>query len=135
MATRILVVDDEASVRHLLQVVLATEGYEPLLAANGAEGVKQFRYKPADLVITDMVMPGRDGIETVIALRKEYRDVPIIAMSGLSSHSPTYLQLAQRLGARRTLSKPFPVSELLRAVDEVIAEGPPAEPDNKSSNS
>jgi CheY-like chemotaxis protein len=125
---RILVIEDDDMMRDVVTTALTLAGHIVFAAANGAEGVKQFRHEPADLVITDMVMPGRDGIETVIALRKEYDDVPIIAMSGLSSHSPTYLQLAERLGARRTLAKPFPVSYLLKAVDEVIAEGPSAEP-------
>ena len=132
---RILVIEDNDMMRDMVTTTLTLAGHIVASACNGAEGVKKFRYEPADIVITDMVMPDRDGIETLITLRREYADVPIIAMSGLSSHSPTYLALAARLGARRTLAKPFPVADLLRAIDEVLRESPPAEPTEEPGKS
>lgn len=75
--------------------------------------MQRFERQRADLVITDLVMPEKDGIEIVMELRKTQPDLPIIAMSGQSSHSPLYLGMAKNRGAQRTLAKPFSIETLL----------------------
>jgi DNA-binding response OmpR family regulator len=125
----VLIVDDDDAVRDLIAATLRAAGFMVHTASNGREAVTLFEQEPADLVITDLVMPEKDGIEIVLALRRAHPRVPIIAMSGQSTHSPLYLALAQRLGARRTLEKPFTLKSLIGAVQEVLAEtsgAPPA---------
>ena len=75
--------------------------------------MQRFERQRADLVITDLVMPEKDGIEIVMELRKTQPDLPSIAMSGQSSHSPLYLGMAKNRGAQRTLAKPFSIETLL----------------------
>lgn len=129
---RILIVDDDDSVRGLIATTLRATGFDVQTASDGREAVEAFAKAPADLVITDLVMPEKDGIEIVLELRKAHPDLPIIAMSGQSSHSPLYLGMAKRLGARRTLEKPFTIKTLVAAVKEVLGEsstgGPPPSP-------
>lgn len=118
---RILLIDDDNLLREALAIALIEAGHTVRQAADGKPGVKLFRAEPADLVITDIIMPDRDGIETIIALHHEYPDLPIIAMSGFARASKLFLDLANRLGARRTLAKPFPPAVLLHTVEEVLA--------------
>ena len=118
----ILIVDDEETVRDIIAAALTFAGYHVETASNGREAVQRFERQRADLVITDLVMPEKDGIEIVTELRKTQPDLAIIAMSGQSSHSPLYLGMAKKLGARRTLAKPFSVETLLTTVKEVLAD-------------
>src|SRR5260370_18462125 len=85
---RILVIDDDADMRTLLEHTLQSAGHEVVLAADGREGVQQYRTQPADLVITDLYMPIQQGLETIIQLRKEYPTVCIIALCGESTPRP-----------------------------------------------
>jgi len=85
---RILVIDDDADMRTLLEDTLRSAGHEIVLAADGREGVQQYRTQPADLVITDLYMPIQQGLETIVQLRKEYPAVRIIAMCGKSTAMP-----------------------------------------------
>jgi CheY-like chemotaxis protein len=121
----ILVIDDDEQLRELLTTLLTSAGHVVTTAGNGQEGVERFRAEPADLVITDIVMPDQEGIETIIKLRSEYPDLGIIAMSGGASHSATWLSIAAKLGASRTLAKPFPIAQLTEAVTAVLAARPP----------
>src|SRR5258707_15307956 len=88
MATRILVVDDEASVRHLLQVMLSMEGYEPVLAANGAEGLQLAHEHLPALVILDWMMPVLDGLATLQALRNDptTAQIPVVLLTARQGH-------------------------------------------------
>ena len=79
---RILVVDDEDEIRMMLRQILEMEGYEVSDAANGRMAVNLFRNDPTDLIITDIIMPEKDGIETITELRRDYPDVKIIAITG-----------------------------------------------------
>jgi len=90
---RILIIDDEQIVLEVLRKILELEGYEVVTAANGDEGLELFSQKPFDLVITDMVMPEKDGLQTILDLRKEDPDLAVIAMSGveLSPRSAIWL--------------------------------------------
>ena len=120
----ILVVDDDQMVRDVIVSVLTREGYTVSQAANGREAAEQFQKLPADLVVTDILMPERDGLETIMALTGGKNSVPIIAMTGLSSTSALYLEMARTFGALRILEKPFEMSELVRIAGEVLSEHP-----------
>ncbi len=118
----ILLIEDDELFRTTLAEALASQGYVVTQAEDGVEGVKQFQAAPTDLVLTDIVMPNQEGIATVRALRQVNATVGIIAMSGgLAKDAPLYLKLAGGLGADRTLQKPFPLTTLLEAVQEVLA--------------
>jgi len=117
----ILVIDDDEPIRELLRTILEHEGYRVLEASDGDEGLKQFTETPTDLVITDLIMPGKEGIETIRDLRRKFPGVKIIAVSGGGRIGPdSYLKMAKGVGALRTLSKPFDRTILLKAVEEVI---------------
>ena len=117
----ILVIDDEESIRLLLRTLLELEGYLVLEASDGIKGQQIYRNSPTDLVITDLIMPGKEGIETIRDLRREFPDIKIIAVSGGGRIGPeSYLKMAKGLGALRTLRKPFDRESLLDAVEEVI---------------
>ncbi len=116
----ILLIEDDTPLREVLATTLTNAGHTVLQAADGRQGIELFHVSPTDVVITDIIMPGQEGIETIMALRKEFPRLPIIAMSGGASHSRTYLGMAAKLGAHRTLAKPFTPAELLRAITEVL---------------
>jgi DNA-binding response OmpR family regulator len=119
---RILVIDDDPDVRTTLGRMLETAGYEVALAADGREGVREYRAKPADVVITDLYMPNREGLETITELRLLFPAVAIIAMSGRAA-AAAMLSIAQKLGAIEILQKPFTSQELLAAVAKVLPKG------------
>ncbi len=118
---RILIIDDEQQIRSMLRLMLERDGYEVVEAPDGIEGIKAYREKPADLVITDLIMPNKDGIGMIIELQKEFPDVKIIAMSGGGLNKPEgYLKGAKKLGAACTLTKPIDREKMLRAVKNTI---------------
>jgi len=116
---RILVIDDEADMRALLDEMLRAGGHEVVLASDGRDGVAKYRARPADLVITDLFMPNQEGLETIVELRRDFPRVVIIAMSGKTSAS-AMLSIAVRLGAVEVLIKPFQPAELLAAVARAL---------------
>ena len=119
--TRILIIDDESMIRDLLVNILEREGYETITASGGKDGIKIYRENPTDLIITDLLMPEKDGIETIMELRRDFQDVKIIAMSGGGKIDPkTYLQIAKTMGAIETIAKPFVLRELLKTVQELL---------------
>ena len=123
---RILIIDDEPQIRSMLTLMLAREGYEIVEASDGVAGIKIYRQNPADLIITDLIMPNKDGIGMIIDLKKEFPDVKIIAMSGGGLNKPDgYLKGAKKLGAACTLTKPIDREEMLAAVREILKESPP----------
>ncbi len=117
----ILIIDDESKVRLLLRKMFESRGYTVSEAADGNEGIALYRQKPADLIITDLIMPEKEGIETIIELKREYSDIKIIAMSGGGRLQHTgYLEVAKRLGAAFTFEKPIRREDLLQAVKQLI---------------
>ena len=116
---RILLIDDDANLREILAEMLTDAGYEVVEARNGTEGVKLYRNKPFDLVVTDLLMPEKDGLEVVMELRKDFPKVKIITLSGGTAYGAS-LETSRVLGAARTLRKPFLEAELLEAVQEVL---------------
>jgi CheY-like chemotaxis protein len=123
---RILVIDDEPTALDLLRRILESEGYEVQEAANGQAGMELFRRQPCDLVITDMVMPVKDGLHTILELRDEAPDIPFIAISGGGAISKErYLTVAGYLQRVLTIAKPFTVEELLAAVAKLLPDQNP----------
>jgi len=117
-AVRILVADDEAGVRAFLRRVLEDGGYEVIEAADGKQTLRQALAGRVDLVITDLVMPEQEGIETIQALRRDVPDVAIIAISG--AFEGKFLKSAKLLGAAAALDKPVSAPLLLATVAEVL---------------
>jgi DNA-binding response OmpR family regulator len=118
----ILLIEDDDLFRDALANALIERGYTVMQARDGDEGLRIFRVEPADLVLTDIVMPNKEGIATVAELRRAHPNLGIIAMSGgLAHNAPLYLKLAGALGANRTLKKPFDLPTLLTAIEEVLA--------------
>ena len=117
----ILVIDDERPVRAVLRQMLEKEGYEVEEAPDGAVGIKLLHAQLYDLLITDLFMPEKEGIETMIAVRRHFPQVKIIAMSGGGrAGALDLLPMAESFGALRTLAKPFERQELLAAVRAVL---------------
>jgi len=118
---RILVIDDESQLRAMLKKFLEMEGYEVITASNGKEGLHLFSEAPADLVITDPIMPDKEGIETIKELKASNPKTKVIAMSGGGRVGPeTYLSLAMKMGAAKAFSKPFELTALGDAVRELL---------------
>jgi DNA-binding response OmpR family regulator len=103
-------------------------GHTVLEASNGAAGLKRFREDDPDLVITDIIMPEREGVETIMALRKESPGTPIIACSGGGGGGVDYLEIALKLGAQRVFPKPFSLNAIVAAVDELLGGTRPGKP-------
>lgn len=123
---RILVVDDERDVRVAVRRILEKADHEVLEAGTGEEGIEVLESEAVDLVITDIMMPGQGGVESLAQMRELYSGLRIIAMS---AHALDELPEAQRLGAARTIVKPFTVETLTKLVNEVLSdEDPDADP-------
>ena len=117
---RILVIDDDANLLSILAEMLTTAGYEVVEASNGKDGVRLYRQALFDLVVTDLLMPEKDGLEVVMELRKDFPQVKIITVSGGGAYGNSSLDTSKLLGAVRTLRKPFTEDQLLQAVQEVL---------------
>jgi len=124
---KILVIDDEDRLRRMIRRVLAGAGHEVIEAGNGDEGLRQFAIEKPDTVVTDILMPQKEGIETIKDLRRMNAAVWIVAISGGgSSHNMMFLDFAKSLGADAALAKPFRADELLAAVERRPGVKPPA---------
>jgi len=130
----ILIIDDEESIRDLLQLFLNSKGFSTAVAANGRIGLQRFDEKPPDLLITDLLMPDMDGMEVLIQMRKRCQKLPIIAMSGGMSNSEiNLLPMAARLGACRTLEKPIDLNELLQIIETLLQSASAEKPKTSST--
>jgi len=121
---RIVVIDDEDSLRSALRRFLERLGFEVAEARDGTEGLKLLREGNAQVAITDIFMQGREGLETIRDIRREFPDLKIIAMSGGSAGPLDPLVLARELGANRVLSKPFDLATLGKVVAELLKPSP-----------
>ncbi len=118
---KIVVIDDDPWICALLKHVLEGSGHVVTEAHDGAAGTELLRRNRADLVITDIRMPGQDGWETILALRRDFPDVKIIAMSGgLDNETGFNLKLGERLGAERIFTKPVESKKLLTAISQLL---------------
>ena len=125
---RILIIDDEESALDLLRRILEQEGYEIVAAKNGQEGVEVFRRQQFDLVVTDMVMPVKDGLKTILELRQIDAAIPLIAISGGGAIAKErYLNVAGYIEGVCTIPKPFSRLELLAGIDKLL-NNPQADP-------
>jgi CheY-like chemotaxis protein len=126
-----LIIDDEPSVREALARTLETMGFAVRFAVDGIDGLNAYRTEPADLVITDIIMPRANGVETIRALRAEFPKVRILAISGGGNFGPisyepgaitttAYLAAAEKAGADAILTKPFDRSELRAQVQQLL---------------
>jgi CheY-like chemotaxis protein len=121
---RILIIDDDPNLRRLLARILQSDGHEVIEASNGTDGLARFAAAPPALVITDILMPEKEGIETIRDLRRLAPAVPIIAISGggVSQKSMKFLDMAAKLGATAALAKPFRPPKLLETVARLLSE-------------
>lgn len=127
MTKQVLLIDDEAAVRLALTRVLERAGYRVRTAADGEAGLRELRAHGADVVITDIIMPKVDGVETITAIVREFPAVRIVAISGGGNYGVTdyrpkaitttaYLSAAQNAGAHAVLTKPFSTADVLAAI-------------------
>jgi CheY-like chemotaxis protein len=120
---KIIVIDDEPYILLLLKKMLEKEGYQVDMATNGVEGIELYHKHGADLIITDIVMPEKEGLETIINLKAENPSLKVIAISGGGRvDSREYLHSAQLLGAEKIFQKPFKKDEIVQAVRELLVE-------------
>lgn len=118
---RILIIEDDQQVRGMLRQTLAQAGHEVVEAADGRAGARLHRAEPADLIITDLYMPEKEGLEMIRELVQDFPDIKIIAISGGGSIvRGDYLPLATNLGALRTFQKPLDVQEILKAIQDIL---------------
>ncbi len=119
----VLIIDDDAQVLLMLRMTYEEAGFRVVEACNGLEGINKFTESPTDLVVTDIFMPEKEGIETIVELKQLNPDVKLIAISGGGKLLPDeYLSFASRLGALRTFEKPIDRELLLRASRELLEE-------------
>ncbi len=129
---RVLVIDDEEDIRDVLYDVLSRAGFEVDVASTGDEGIEKLRSEPADVIVTDIIMPGKDGVTTIREIRKEFPDAKIIAISGggnfgSDAYEPNaiktsaYLAAAGEAGADIMLSKPFDRDAFMEAIRALTA--------------
>jgi DNA-binding response OmpR family regulator len=120
---RILLVDDDEGFLEMFVEMLRQSGYEVTTASNGNFALESYRKNPADLVVTDIIMPDKEGIELISELLEEFPDAKIIVVSGGGGIGPKdYLETALMFGAKRAFSKPFRMVEMIAAVEELLAE-------------
>ncbi len=117
----ILVVDDDSPMRSSMRRSLEREGYTVIEAGNANEALARLKHTPAQLVITDIIMPDADGLELIFALHRSHPELKIIAISGGGQFAPEFhLDLASRAGASAVLSKPFQTDHLLNQVRALL---------------
>lgn len=119
----VLVIDDEPEIREVLRAFLQRNGFQVVLAEDGIQGVEVCKNQTVDLVITDLLMPEQEGIETILQIRNDHPNLPILAMSGGGRMAGTMdiLHTAKLLGAIKTFSKPFNPVELVDTVKQLLA--------------
>lgn len=121
MSQPILLVEDDSQLRKTIARLLSEHGFDVSEAENGRGAMQQMLRKPAGLVITDMVMPEMDGVETIVALRRHYPGIKLIAISeGGFSPAENCLKIARKLGAHKTFAKPLVPQELIDAIQELL---------------
>ena len=121
----ILVVDDEPPLRRAIALALERAGHSVVRCENGKRAVQYLTYDEANLLITDILMPEMDGVETVRAVRRLKPELPILAMSGALPDPNAYLGLARFFGATTLLVKPFQTGELVEIAERLLAESSP----------
>jgi DNA-binding response OmpR family regulator len=120
----VLLIDDDEDILRLLGEGLRIAGHTVLMGTDGSIGMRLASEHAPDVLVTDIIMPGMEGIETIEVIRREYPGVKVIAMSGGGAVGPrSYLQLARALGADIALKKPFRIADLLESVSSLTGGG------------
>lgn len=133
MKQRILIIDDEHHILLMIKKMLERAGFEVDLAINGEDGLKQFEQLPVDLVISDIIMPEKEGLETIREMKRLRPELKIIAMSGGGKgSSDNYLKSAKIFGAARILNKPFTQNQMLSVVFDLLGQSSDHTPFNGS---
>ncbi len=123
MTKKILIIDDEPHILLMLKKMLEREGYEIDIASDGSEGLELFKNDPTDLVITDIIMPEKEGLETIREMKRMKADLKIIAMSGGGKISAdNYLDTAKIFGASAVMQKPFTPKEMVATIKGLLEE-------------
>ena len=118
----ILVIDDEVQIRDVLRTVLERVGYQVTEAGDGNEGLQIYAEGGIDLVVTDIIMPEKGGIDTIMDLRRDFPGVKVIAISGGGMCGDvSYLDMALGVGADRAIGKPFVLDDFLESVEELLS--------------
>ncbi len=118
---KILIIDDEPPVRKMLRKLLEKSNYYVWEADNGKQGIESYKKNNPDLIITDLIMPEKEGLETIKGIKKMNPDMKIIAISGGGFIDPkTYLYMAEKFGAEKTFAKPVNNEELLLTVKNLL---------------
>jgi CheY-like chemotaxis protein len=129
--SNILIIDDDEDIRDAMQLILEGAGHEVRIASNGNEAIELQRSEPADLIITDIIMPEKDGVNTIKEIRQEFPGIRVIAISGgggldLLTYKPeaittsAYLSAAEKAGADLIFTKPFERKDIIQAVDDLL---------------
>lgn len=114
----ILLIDDDSTMLETLSLAMRSVGHTVVMVRDGEEGLACFRSQPFDIVVTDILMPGKDGLQVIDEIRSAVPDTKVLAISGGSiSVVEDRLEVARSKGAMATLTKPFPLSELHAALD------------------
>jgi DNA-binding NtrC family response regulator len=120
---KILVIDDEIQILQIIRVLLERAGHDVVLTEDGNKALKLLAEHAFDLVISDLIMPEKEGIELITEIRKSWPDIKIMAISGGGKIGPSgYLKYAEKLGAQASLEKPFESHELIACVEKLLAE-------------
>ncbi|PLX17946.1 MAG: response regulator [Salinivirgaceae bacterium] len=120
MLTNILIIDDDIFLRELIKDILIDYPVNIFEAGNGDQGLELLKQEPIHLVITDIIMPEKEGLESIIEIIQKYPGIKILAISGGgSTGSEQYLEMASNLGAHATLAKPFDKDDLLEKLNEL----------------
>ncbi|MDB5394101.1 MAG: regulator [Rhodospirillales bacterium] len=121
---KILIIEDDPGFRKMIDLTLTRANHVVILAKDGVEGLERFKAEKPALVISDIVMPGKQGTETILEIRAMSQDVPIVAMSGGGMNvGRQYLDAARKLGADEIILKPFRPSELVDLVSRLLLAG------------
>ncbi len=117
---KVLVIEDDFAVRYSLSEALQARGYNVDTANNGVEGIEMCQNNRYDLIITDLIMPEKDGVETILELKLSMPDLKIVAISG-GGKNVDIMETAYHIGADCALTKPFSITDLYDCVDKVLA--------------
>lgn len=121
MTIKCLLIDDDPQFGKFVSKGLEKQGFDVTFKTSGVDAIAQLDEIGPDIVITDIVMPDSEGIELIIAMRNTGFEKPIVAMSGFSTQSSSYLEAARLLGANATLTKPFDIDEIKKITTELLA--------------
>ena len=124
LMVHVLLIEDDELVQDMLRTVLELAGYDVTVAGNGRDGLRRFAERKPDIVVTDIIMPEQEGIETILAIRRIDQSLPIIAMSGGSSIGAVdFLHAAKSFGASHILNKPFSPKDLISVLKDCLIAG------------